>query len=334
VVRGLRGREYGTLPPSMDTVFIEGGEVTVRPASRPGRPRGSALLRLLCGGICNTDLELLRGYYGFSGIPGHEFVGEVVEADQPDLIGKRVVGEINVPCGRCDWCRQGLGRHCPQRSVLGIVNRPGAFQEFFALPESNLHIVPDAIETEEAVFTEPLAAAWEILEQVKIPRGAQVAVLGDGKLGLLIARVLHSHGARVQLHGHHRSKLKMAEAAGIHTVLSSNKQEPSGFSWVVEATGSRDGLDQAIKMVRPRGTIIMKSTLHDMPAIDTAKLIVDEVTLVGSRCGPFEPALRLLATGKVRVDDLISERLLLREAPRAFQLAASEGVLKVLLIPD
>jgi alcohol dehydrogenase len=226
-----------------------------------------------------------------------------------------------------------LGCHCPTRSVLGIVKRSGAFCEYFVLPDQNLHIVPDAIETEEAVFTEPLAAACEILEQVRIPRDAPVAVIGDGKLGLLIAKVLHVHGAEVHLHGRHRSKLRLAQADGIETALSRERRVEMAYDWVVEATGSRDGLEQAIQMVRPRGTLIMKSTLHERPLVDTAKLIVDEITLVGSRCGPFEPALRLLEKGKVRVGGMISERLPLREAPRAFELAASKGVLKVLLIP-
>jgi alcohol dehydrogenase len=317
----------------MDSVFIENGEVTVRTTRRPRRSPGSALIRLLCGGICNTDLELLQGYCAFHGIPGHEFVGEVVESDQANLIGKRVVGEINIPCNSCEWCRKGLERHCSGRTVLGIVNREGAFQEYFVLPDQNLHVVPAAIGTEDAVFTEPLAAAGEILEQVRIPKGAPVAVLGDGKLGLLIAKVLHVHGAEVHLHGRHRSKLKLAEASGIQTVWLGKKGKISAYDWVVEATGSSAGLDQAIEMVRPRGTIVMKSTLHDQPVIDTAKLIVDEITLVGSRCGPFEPALRLLEMGELRVEDMISERVPLREAPRAFELAASKGVLKVLLIP-
>jgi alcohol dehydrogenase len=318
----------------MEIVFIESGEVTVRSQRRPRRPSGSALIRLLAAGICGTDLELLQGYYGFRGIPGHEFVGEVVESDQPHLVGKRVVGEINIPCGSCDWCRRGLGRHCPKRSVLGIVNRPGAFQEYFILPDHNLHVLPDAVSTEDAVFTEPIAAAWEILEQVTIPAGAVVAVLGDGKLGLLIARVLHVQGAEVRVHGHHRPKLKLVEADGIETVSRRQRRMHAAYDWVVEATGSRDGLEEAVKMVRPRGTLILKSTLQSMPVLDTAKLIVDEITLVGSRCGPFEPALRLLERGQLRVDDMVSARLPLRQAPRAFELAASKGVLKVLLIPD
>jgi alcohol dehydrogenase len=298
----------------MLAVHLEQGRVAVIRRSRPRRPRGSALIRLMCGGICNTDLELQRGYYGFRGTPGHEFVGEVIEADSAKLTGKRVVGEINLPCGNCDWCRRGLGRHCPRRAVLGIVRHPGAFQEFFVLPEKNLHIVPDAILTEHAVFTEPIAAACEILDQVEIPRGAPVAVLGDGKLGRLIAQVLHLNGARVLLFGRH--KAKPATAA---------------YDWVVEATGCAEGLRQAVAMTRPRGTVVLKSTVHGAVALDTAPVVVNEITLLGSRCGRFEPALRLLAGGKLRLDEMISDRFPLAQAPRAFARAVEPGVLKVLL---
>src|SRR3954469_5451916 len=174
----------------MLAVHVENRRVGVRNVRRPSRSAGSALIRLILGGICNTDLELQRGYYGFAGTPGHEFVAEVGAADSPALLGKRVAGEINLSCTHCDWCRRGLGRHCPNRTVLGIVNQPGAFEEFFVLPERNLHVLPDALPTERAVFLEPLAAACEILDQVAIPPGERVAVLGDGKLGLLIAMVL------------------------------------------------------------------------------------------------------------------------------------------------
>ncbi len=204
----------------MLAVRLENGEVSVRRQARPRRPEGFALIRLLYGGICNTDLELQRGYYGFRGTPGHEFVGEVVEADDRAWVGERVVGEINLSCGECEWCRRGLGRHCPRRTVLGIVKHPGAFREFLTLPERNLHRVPREISTEQAVFVEPLAAACEILDQVRIPRGAPVAVLGDGKLGLLVGQVLKAHGADVHQYGRHKEKLAIAAAAGIDTVMA------------------------------------------------------------------------------------------------------------------
>ncbi len=314
----------------MLAVHIEGGRVDVREVPRPARPSGFALIRLIAAGICNTDLELQRGYYGFSGTPGHEFVGEVVEADDAALVGRRVVGEINLACGMCEWCRAGLGRHCPHRTVLGIVKHPGAFSEYFTLPERNLHVVPDAISTEQATFTEPVAAACEILDQVRIPQGGEVAVLGDGKLGLLVAQVLLAHGARVHIYGRHAGKLAIAAARGAET-CETGAPPASRYDWVVEATGAREGLAVAIRMVRPRGTVIMKSTVHGDVAIDAAPAIVNEITLVGSRCGRFEPAIELLAGGRLGVAEMISDRFALSDAVRAFERAASKGVLKVLL---
>ncbi len=318
----------------MLAVHFENGRVELRRAARPRRPEGFALLRLLAAGICNTDLELLAGYYGFRGRPGHEFVGEVIEADDPALMGRRVVGEINLACGRCNWCAAGLGRHCPRRKVLGIVKHPGAFAEFLTLPERNLHPVPDLLSNERAVFVEPVAAACEILEQVRIPPGAPVAVLGDGKLGLLVAQVLAAHGAKVHLYGKHREKLRIAEAAGVHTALAARRLPVAAYDWVVEATGAAAGLGTAVAMARPRGTVILKSTVHDRVPFDTAPVVVNEVTLVGSRCGPFEPALRLLAEGAVRVDEMISAVYPLSRAAEALRRAADKGVLKVLLVPD
>jgi len=303
----------------------------VREVPRPKRPSGFALIRMLCAGICNTDLELQRGYYGFAGTPGHEFVGEVVEADQANLLGRRVVGEINLGCGCCEWCTRSMGRHCPERSVLGIVRHPGAFQEFLTLPERNLHVVPDSIPTEAAVFVEPLAAACEILDQVNIPCSSQVAILGDGKLGLLIAQTLSVHGFRVSQFGHHPEKLRISESAGVRTEVVGSELPAAGYDWVVDATGSPEGLRQAVGLTRPRGTVILKSTQHGMVGIDTAPVIVNEITLIGSRCGRFEPALDLLARGLINVRDMISGRESLTDAPRAFEAAARKGALKVLL---
>jgi threonine dehydrogenase-like Zn-dependent dehydrogenase len=314
----------------MVSVCLENGKVLVRGEPRPRRKEGFALIRLLYGGICNTDIELQRGYYGFRGTPGHEFVGEVVDADDRSWIGERVVGEINLACGKCEWCARGLGRHCPKRTVLGIVKQPGAFREFLTLPERNLRRVPREIPSEEAVFVEPLAAACEILDQVKIPRGAEVAVLGDGKLGLLASQVLQAHGARVHQFGRHKEKLRIAEKAGVSTEIA-KKLPIAKYEFVVEATGTSEGLRDAVKMTEPRGTVIMKSTVHDLVSIDSAPVIVNEITLVGSRCGRFEPALDLLGKRKVRVDKMISEVLPLRSAPEAFRKAQQRGVLKVLL---
>ena len=298
----------------MIAVHIEKGRVEIRRKPWPRRRPGDALIRLITGGICNTDLELQRGYYNFRGTPGHEFVGEVVDAGDQALLGRRVVGEINLPCGRCDWCKGDLGRHCPRRTVLGIAGWPGVFSEYFTLPEANLHLVPDRVSNDQAVFTEPVAAACEILEQVRIPRGSSVAVLGGGKLGLLVAQVFEARGIVPHVYGRH-----------------DRKPDKAAYDWVVEATGSPEGLTQAVRMTRPRGTVILKSTVHGKVPIDSAPVVVNEITLVGSRCGPFEPALSLLSRGKIRTAGLISHRLPLSEAPRAFRLAARKGALKVIL---
>ena len=315
----------------MLAVHLENGRVEVRDQPRPQRPAGFALIRLLCGGICNTDLELQRGYYGFAGTPGHEFVGEVVAADSPAWVGRRVAGEINLACGACEWCRRGLGRHCPRRSVLGIVNHPGAFREFLTLPERNLHALPDALPTERAVFVEPLAAACEILDQVALPCRAEIAVLGDGKLGLLVALVLNAYGHHVHQFGRHTEKLQIARRAGVATEIAGDALPEMAYDWVVDATGSPEGLRQAVRMTRPRGTVILKSTVHGLVGVDTAPVIVNEITLVGSRCGRFEPALDLLSRDLIPVEETISEQFPLADAPRAFERAAQKGVLKVLL---
>jgi 2-desacetyl-2-hydroxyethyl bacteriochlorophyllide A dehydrogenase len=315
----------------MIAVHLESGRVEVRKQPMPRVPEGFARIRLLAAGICSTDLELQRGYYRFRGTPGHEFVGEVIQAEDSAWVGARVVGEINLACGTCDWCRRGLGRHCPTRRVLGIVNYPGAFREFLTLPLRNLHRVPKSISTEQAVFVEPLAAACEILDQVQFAKGERVAVLGDGKLGLLIAQVLHASGTEVHLFGRHRSKLQIAESAGVSTEQAGKNLPERAYPVVVDATGSAKGLSAAVAMCVPRGTVVMKSTVHGRVRIDTAPVIVNEITLVGSRCGRFEPALRLLQSGRVKVDELISEEFPLDQAPRAFKRAAAKGVMKILL---
>ncbi len=306
----------------MIAVHLERGRVEVRDVPMPQRPAGYALIRLICAGICNTDLELLRGYYNFAGIPGHEFVGSVVETDSGSSRGKRVVGEINLACGSCELCRRGLGRHCSRRTVLGIAGHPGAFAEYLTLPERNLRLIPDSMTDQTAVFTEPVAAACEILDQVSIPRGAEVAVLGDGKLGVLVAQVLRAHGVVVKLYGHHPGRARMAGA---------ECGAAGAYDWVVEATGSPDGLKQAVAMTRPRGTVLMKSTVHGEVALDMAPVVVNEISLIGSRCGRFEPALALLGRRAVLVEEMISDTFPLAEAPRAFARAAERGVLKVLM---
>ena len=328
-----RAGKYSRLALQCDMLcaHVQKHNVDVRKVRRPRRGEGFALIRLLTGGICRTDIELVRGYSGFSGTPGHEFVGEVIEADDARLLGRRVVGEINLACRKCEWCCRGLGRHCPNRTVLGIVRHPGALAEFLTLPEVNLHVVPDSISNEEAVFVEPIAAACEILDQAKIPEGAEVAVLGDGKLGLLIAQVLKANRFDVHLYGRHKEKLRIAELAGVQTILAGKRLPAAAYDWVVEGTGSVGGLRQAIPMTRPRGSVFMKSTIHETVQFDTAPAIVNEITLIGSRCGRFEPALELLRSHKVNVLDMISTAMPLSHARRAFQRAAQRGVLKVLL---
>ncbi|HYO80601.1 MAG TPA: alcohol dehydrogenase catalytic domain-containing protein [Bryobacteraceae bacterium] len=317
----------------MLAVHLDNGGVEVRTVPRPRRPPGFATIRLLYGGLCNTDLELQRGYYGFRGTPGHEFVGQVADADTRSLVGKRVVGEINLNCGKCSWCERGLPNHCPKRSVLGIVKHPGAFRELLTLPERNLHVVPRAVVNEHAVFTEPLAAACRIQEQLRMPKGTAVAVLGDGKLGLLVAQVLQAGGARVHQFGRHRHKLAIAEKAGVSGEVVQGKLPARRYPVVVEATGSAAGLNDAISLAEPCGTVVMKSTVHGEVGIDTAPAVVNEITLMGSRCGPFAPALKLLASRRVYVDDMIQDSIRLDYAPLAFERAAQAGVLKVLIHP-
>jgi len=315
----------------MLAVHLESGRVSVRRRPLPRIPRGFARIRVLAAGICSTDLELQRGYYGFAGTPGHEFVGEVEAAEDSVWIGKRVGGEINLACGECEWCARDLGRHCPSRTVLGIVKHPGAHAEFLTLPLRNLHPIPDSISDEQAVFIEPVAAACEILDQVRVLAGSRIAVLGDGKLGLLIAQVLRARGARVHLYGRHRDKMRLVEGDGLTTEIAGRSLPERAWPMVVEASGSVDGLRAAIGMCEPRGTVIMKSTVHGLVKSDTAPAIVNEVTLVGSRCGRFGPAIRMLASGRVRVDPLISEQLPLERGQEAYKQAAAKGVLKVLL---
>jgi threonine dehydrogenase-like Zn-dependent dehydrogenase len=316
----------------MLSVQLRNGIVEVVAQPRPERPTGFAVIRLIMAGICNTDLELQRGYYGFSGVPGHEFVGEVVAAESESWLGRRVVGEINLACGACEYCRAGMGRRCPARTVLGIVHHPGAFQEFFTLPEANLRLVPANVSNEHAVFTEPIAAACQILEHTPIPPGDTVAVLGDGKLGLLIAQVLLAHRCQVEHFGRHIEKLAISGAAGA-TISKVGVLPKAAYAWVVDATGSPAGLTDAIHMTKPCGTVIMKSTIHGKVAFDAAAVIVNEIKLQGSRCGRFEPALELLRTNKLNLDPMISGILPLREAAKAFERAASKSVLKVLLKP-
>jgi threonine dehydrogenase-like Zn-dependent dehydrogenase len=297
--------------------------------AEPKTTGGEAVVRVRLAGICATDLQIFRGYMSFRGVPGHELVGEVVQG-APSLAGKRVVGEINFGCGFCELCRRGLARHCAKRRVMGILNADGCFAELVAVPARNLHLVPENISDEEAVFTEPLAAAFEILEQVEIDFTREVLVLGDGKLGLLCAQVLAVTGARVTLVGKHPEKLKVAKSAGVRTVLLDD-WHPKPFDIVVEATGSVSGLKTAVASVRPRGTLVLKSTVAEEHKLSLAPLVINEITIVGSRCGPFPPALQALAERRIAVTPMIEKIYPLAEGTAAVAHAGRRGARKVLM---
>jgi threonine dehydrogenase-like Zn-dependent dehydrogenase len=318
---------------------FDGERLSLADVPSPTPSPGEALVRVRAAGICHTDLELTRGYMGFQGTLGHEFVGEVVAVapapgeSSPVAVGQRVVGEINAACGHCAACGAGLGRHCPTRTVLGILGRDGALAERLTLPLANLHAVPDAVTDEQAVFVEPLAAALEILEQVALRPTDRVLVLGDGKLGQLVGRVLAAAGGDVTVVGHHADKLALLAAAGVRTATEPPAERADV---VVDCTGRAAGFAEAMRLVRPRGTLVLKSTVATQPGeppLNLAPLVIDEVTVVGSRCGPFAPAVRALAAGRVDVAPLVSAAYPLSEGVAAFARAAEPGTLKVLVRP-
>jgi len=319
----------------MKALRFDGDRLSLDDITRPERP-DEALVRVSLSGICNTDLEIVRGYAGFVGTIGHEFVGIVERADNaPHLVGKRVVGEINVGCGKCRLCQANDPRHCPTRTVLGIVGRDGAHAEYLSLPTRNLLTVPETVSDEQAVFAEPLAAAYGIKEQVDVASETRVAVIGDGKLGLLCAVSMHQLSANVTLVGKHRSKMAFAGRNGVECIeLPTLSASMHGrFDVVIEASGSPSGFAAALELVRPRGKIVLKSTFHGMPAWEASRVVVNEITIVGSRCGRFAPALDLLAGGEIDVSGLISDEMPLSDGVAAMERAAEKGVLKVLLRP-
>jgi threonine dehydrogenase-like Zn-dependent dehydrogenase len=294
----------------------------------PDPAAGDVLVRVLRAGICETDLQLIRGYHGFRGVLGHEFVGVALGGA---FEGRRVVGEINCSCHACETCLAGRPGHCPDRTVIGIVNRDGAFADQVAVPGRNLHEVPESIDTDAAVFTEPLAAAFQIPAQLSISSGDRVIVLGDGRLGSLCAQVLSAITDHLLVIGKHAGKLSRLERLGIDGCLLQDRPGHRTADIVVECTGSATGLPTALELVRPRGTIVLKTTIAGDSALALAPVVVDEVTIVGSRCGPFDRALDALANGVVDVHSLISDRFPLSEGVRALQRAAEPGVLKVLM---
>jgi threonine dehydrogenase-like Zn-dependent dehydrogenase len=320
--------------PTPQTSKIEDRESKIVGAtgSRPGfSDSQTALVKVHLAGICSTDLQIFKGYMAFRGVPGHEFVGSVVEGPL-ELIKKRVVGEINFACGRCDYCNRGLGRHCPSRSVMGILRADGAFAEFLSVPVPNLHVVSESVSDEEAVFTEPLAAGFEILEQVQLNPGDEVLVLGDGKLSFLCAQVLRLASANVALVGKHPDKLRLIKRSGVRTMLLSD-WKPKQFDVVVEATGSPSGLQLAMSAVRPRGTLVLKTTIAGEHKVSLAPLVINEITVVGSRCGPFAPALDALRERSVSVTPLIEKIYPLSAGVEAVAHAGSPGARKILLQP-
>ena len=320
----------------MKALQVDKKKLAVKEIAKPERG-DEALVRVHLSGICNTDLEIARGYAGFKGTIGHEFVGVVEESPGDKLLGQRVVGEINAGCGTCELCAAGDPRHCPTRTVLGIVGRDGAHADFLRLPLSNLLPVPDMIVDEHAVFAEPLAAACGIMERVELKPTDHVAVIGDGKLGLLCAQAIALSGASVLLIGKHAEKLRIAERRGIETATpKTSAKRTREFDVVVEASGSPSGFVGALELLRPRGTLVLKSTFEGPGKIDEinqARRVVDEITILGSRCGRFQPALDLLKTGAIDIDSLISEEYPLSRGVHAMERAGKKGILKVFLRP-
>jgi len=299
----------------------------------PDPKPGESLVRVSLAGICGTDLEILDGYMAYNGVLGHEFVGVVEKSQNPDLVGKRVVGEINAGCSKCDSCKKGMQRHCPNRTVLGILKRDGAFAEFLSLPEENLHVIPDSISDEQAVFVEPLAAAFEIKEQVSLNSDWKVAVVGDGRLAQMICQVLKLSCPDVTCFGRHQSKLANLEKFEIPTKIGIDDSDSQIYDLVVEATGSNSGFADTMKLVKPRGTVILKSTIASRENLDLTPTVVNEITLVGSRCGLFKPAIDALATGIVSVDSMIDSTFPLEKFSDAITHAKKPDTLKVFLKP-
>jgi threonine dehydrogenase-like Zn-dependent dehydrogenase len=311
-------------------VFDE--SLSVRPRHPdPPADGGDTLVRVRAAGICSTDLEIVKGYMNFRGVLGHEFAGEVAASPDRELVGKRVVGEINIVCGRCDLCLSGLASHCRHRSVLGILNHDGAFADYLRLPAGNVHVLPDCIDDDAAVFVEPLAAAFQVLKPIKLDGRKWVTVLGDGRLGLLVAQVLRNAGCPVRVIGKYPAKLALCERWQIRSrplgdILPRHDQDV-----VVECTGSPEGIELALQMVRPRGTVILKTTAAAPSPVQLSRLVIDEISLIGSRCGPFRQAISALADKTIDVASLVHRRVKLDQGLDAMDLAARPGVLKVIL---
>ena len=323
----------------MQALWLENRQLVYRnQIPQPIPEPGEALIRLRLAGICSTDLEMVKGYHDFAGIPGHEFVGEIIQLPNPNndsqlRVGQRVVGEINIACGQCPTCLSGLTSHCENRRTLGINGHHGSFAEFLTLPVENLHPLPDSLTDEAAVFTEPLAAALEIQEQVHVQSSSKILLIGAGRLGQLIAQTLRLTGCDLEVAVRHQHQHDLLKTNGIKT-LQVEEIRSAGYDLVVDATGSADGLELARKAVRPRGTILLKSTFRGNSQIDFSRLVVDEITIIGSRCGPFKLALRLLADQLVNPLSLIDHRFALKDGLQALEQAGKPGILKVVIYPS
>ncbi|MBN2559797.1 MAG: alcohol dehydrogenase catalytic domain-containing protein [Phycisphaerae bacterium] len=314
----------------MLAIVVESGTATVREVAQPKPEEGEVLVKVRAAGICGTDLEILKGYGGFEGIPGHEFVGTVVSSTSR-LADKRVAVEINCVCGRCDMCSSGLSNHCRRRTVIGVSGRPGVFAEYVAVPERNCMEVPDSISDDAAVFVEPLAAAFQIIRQVKIEARMNVAVLGTGRLGLLVAQILGLTGCRLIAIGRNPKTLAFLDRKRLRTAMVADLKHLNEYDLVVDCTGSPEGLPLALRLVRPRGTIVVKTTCKTDEVADLTPVVVNEITVLGSRCGPFGDALSVLAQKRIDVLSMVSRRMPLSEGPKALELAADPEHIKILL---
>ena len=315
----------------MKAAFFDGKNLTLD--ENYPKPEHQSLVKVNLAGICGTDLEILDGYMKYNGILGHEFVGTVVTSKNSEIVGKRVVGEINAGCEKCDYCIKGMQRHCPNRSVLGILKHDGTFAEYLSLPEKNLHLIPDSVSDEQAVFVEPLAAAFEIKEQLVLNPNWKVAVVGDGKLAQLIAKVLKLSCSGIVCFGKHENKLSNLKKMGITTKIGIVPSDEHSFDLVVEATGSSSGFGDTMKLVKPRGTVVLKSTIASRENLDLTPTIVNEITVIGSRCGLFKPAIDALASGIISIDDMVDSTFPLEQLTEAIKRAREPQSMKVFLKP-
>lgn len=318
----------------MKALCYKNNGFSLRDVQRPSRPPGESLIRIKAAGVCATDIEIGRGYMDFTGVPGHEFVGTVEASDTSGLEGKRVVGEINCTCGRCEFCIGGSARHCRERTVLGILARDGCFAEYVILPDRNLHILPDAMTDFQGVMVEPTAAAYRVVEQLGTVSGVKIAVVGDGRLGILIAQALAAEGASVFMIGRHPERRQLLDESGTEFCLSGSAEEASlsaTFAVAVECTGSPEGPAAALELLQPLGRLVLKSTISRPLRLPSERLVVDEINVIGSRCGPFPEAIDAIHRGKIRVDGMLDETFPLDRAPEAIDHAAKPGALKVLI---